>query len=141
MTSPREHPAWSRVSPPVDATSQEQSRRLPGKDDAWDDAREMQQPVRVVCRLFGWLVLVGLVLPLCGAAPPPRTPPEVKKLITDLGDDDVDVRKSAAKKLERLGRVALPELRRASKEHADADVRLRAVVVAAAIERKLFGPV
>src|SRR5262249_54564253 len=54
---------------------------------------------------------------------------------------DPDVRKEAGEKLEALGEDALPALRRAGKAHADVDVRLRADVVAAAIEKKAFGEV
>ncbi len=75
------------------------------------------------------------------AAPPPGVPAEVKKLIEQLGDDDADVRKAAARKLEDLGEGVLQPLRQAGKSHADVDVRLRAAVVAAAIEKKLFGEV
>jgi WD40 repeat protein len=92
-------------------------------------------------RLLCCLVLVGLVAPLFGAAPPPRTPPEVKKLIEALGDDDVDTRKAAEKKLIALGANVLPALRRAIRKHPDVDVRLRAAVVAAAIAQDLRGEV
>src|SRR5205807_5126270 len=52
---------------------------------------------------------------------------------------DADARKDAMCRLEALEGAALAPLREASKKHADADVRLRAVVVAAAIHKKLFG--
>ena len=63
------------------------------------------------------------------------------KLIEQLGDDDADRRAEAARKLEALGEEALPTLRKAAARHADADVRLRAAVVAAAIGKKLYGEI
>jgi WD40 repeat protein len=92
--------------------------------------------------------LAGLVSgpPLKGAAEdggdkPRRSPAAVDKLIEQLGDDDADTRAEAAKKLEAVGEEALPAVRKAAKSHADADVRLRAAVVAAAIQKKLYGEV
>jgi WD40 repeat protein len=82
-------------------------------------------------------LLLAAVLP--GAAPPGTAPAEVRKLIERLGDESFDSRSEAMKKLEALGEAALPGLRQAAKSHADPDVRLRAVVLAAAIHKKLFG--
>jgi WD40 repeat protein len=73
------------------------------------------------------------------AAPPARVPPEVLKLIDQLGDEDEDARKTAEKKLADLGEDVLPALNLAAKGHDDADVRLRALVVAAAMEKNLYG--
>src|SRR6478672_6459737 len=73
------------------------------------------------------------------AAPPGRLPAEVSKWIEQLGSDDDDTRAAAQKKLEALEEAVLPVLRQAAKKHADVDVRLRAAVVVAAIEKKLFG--
>src|SRR4051794_40816285 len=78
---------------------------------------------------------------LVAAAPPARVPPEVLKLIDQLGDGDEGVRKAAEKKLTDLGEDVLPALRRAAKEHDDVDVRLSAGVVARAIDKALFGEV
>jgi WD40 repeat protein len=75
------------------------------------------------------------------AGPPPAEPAEIKKLISDLGSEEVEVRQKATAKLEAFGELALPALRRASKDHADVDVRLRAFVVIGGIERKLYGVV
>ena len=50
-------------------------------------------------------------------------------------------RKAAEKKLTDLGEVVLPTLRKAGKSHVDADVRLRASVIAAAIETHFDRPV
>jgi WD40 repeat protein len=57
-------------------------------------------------------------------------------LIDWLGDDDPVVRADTQKKLADLGQRALCVLCSAVRTHADADVRLRAAVVASAIERK-----
>jgi WD40 repeat protein len=86
--------------------------------------------------LLGALLLVTAAF---AAAPPPPLSPEVRKLIDQLGDDDEDVRNAAAKKLEALGEDVLPALRKASHSLPDVDARLRAGVVAAAIEKKLYG--
>src|SRR5436305_14721960 len=71
--------------------------------------------------------------------PPKAASADVKKLIDQLGDDDTEVRKQAAKKLEERGEEALPALREAAKSAGDADVRLRAAVLASAIHKKLYG--
>jgi WD40 repeat protein len=86
------------------------------------------------------LLLAGPGL-LVAAAPPPPVPAEVRKLIAQLGDDDAEVRQAAAKKLEGLGEEVVPALLRASINHTDVDVRLRAAVVAAAIKKKLYGEI
>src|SRR5688500_581720 len=70
------------------------------------------------------------------AAPPAKVPPEVLELIDQLSDDDT--RKAAETKLAALGEDVVPALRRAAKSHADADVRLRAVLLAAAIEKTVY---
>src|SRR5262245_3948178 len=76
---------------------------------------------------------------LFAAAPPAKVPAEWLKLIDQLGDDDT--RATAEKKLEAIGEDALPALHRAGKSHDDVDVRLRATVIAAAIEKKLYGEI
>jgi len=75
------------------------------------------------------------------AAPPAKAPAAWLKLIDQLGDQDDAVRESAEVKLRELGEDVLPALRRARRDHADADVRLRATVLAAAIEKSPSGPV
>src|SRR5436190_4159651 len=82
------------------------------------------------------LLVLGLAF---AAAPPPAVPAAVTKLIAQLDDDDEDVRKGAMKKLTARGESVVGPLRRAARSHADADVRLRARVVIAAIEKKLYG--
>src|SRR4051794_6339817 len=75
------------------------------------------------------------------AAPPSRTPAEWLKLIDQLGEDDTEKQAAAEKKLLALGEAVLPAVESAAKKHADVDVRLRATVLAKAIERKVFGVV
>lgn len=72
-------------------------------------------------------------------APPPAEPREVEKWIADLGSDDFAVRKEAMRKLEEVGETAVSALRRVTNKDIDPDVRLRAAVVVAAIERRLYG--
>src|SRR5262245_37119262 len=76
---------------------------------------------------------------LFAAAPPARLPAEVPKWIDQLGDDDEGKRKEASKKLEELGPAVLPALRAAVRSHEDVDVRLRAGLLVAVIERRFSG--
>jgi WD40 repeat protein len=87
------------------------------------------------------ILLFAFIAALPAAGPPTKTSREVAKLIEQLGDDDPDVRAAASKKLEARGEEVLPALRAAAKKAADADVRLRAAVVAAAIHKKLYGEI
>jgi WD40 repeat protein len=88
-------------------------------------------------RLLSCLVLV--CLGVCfAAAPPAKVPAEWDRLIEQLGEEG-DARENAEKKLADLGEDVVPVLRRASKTHDDVDVRLRATVLAAAIEKTLYG--
>ena len=87
------------------------------------------------------LALVVIVHEVAAVAPPPADPPEVEKWIADLAADDFAVRKAAMQKLEGIGEAAVPALRRVVNKDIDPDVRLRAVVVVAAIEEKLYGVV
>src|SRR4051794_40462235 len=90
-------------------------------------------------RLLSGTALLCLALSAAfAAAPPAKVPAAWLKLIEQLGDDDEAVRKAARLKLEALGEDALPALRKAGRRHADADVRLGCVVVAAAIERTVY---
>jgi WD40 repeat protein len=90
-------------------------------------------------RLFVAVVVSGLSLAVCfAAAPPAKVPAEWLKLIDQLGEEEADRRTAAEKALTALGEDVLPPLRRAAKGHADADVRLRAVLVVAAIEKEEY---
>src|SRR5262245_43251104 len=70
--------------------------------------------------------------------PPSATAPAIRQLIDQLGSDNDNTRRAAAGRLEAMGEAVLPTLRKVSNSHADADVRLRALVIAAAIERRYF---
>jgi WD40 repeat protein len=87
------------------------------------------------------LTLAGAGLAAFAAAPPAPVPAEVRRLIAELGKEDGRVRSAAAAKLEAMGEWVLPALRRAAAGDADADVRLRAAVVARAILKRLYGEV
>jgi WD40 repeat protein len=78
-------------------------------------------------------------LPLRSAAGP--TPAEVQKLIEQLGADEPAKRQEASKRLEEIGQPAVALLRKASKSHADPDVRLRAGLILRAIEQGAYGEV
>src|SRR5262249_10930809 len=130
-------------APPSRATAGEPSpavttRRCAYGRSANDPGPEVPMLSRVAWSVAALLVLVGLPLP--GAAPP-TVPAEVRKLIAQLGDDDVATRKAAMKKLEAMGEDVVSLLRSVSRTHSDTDVRLRAGVVAAAIEKDLDGEV
>src|SRR5260370_22603994 len=88
--------------------------------------------------------LALLLLLAVGATALPRDDADAKaidKLIEQLGDDHMAKRQDAAKRLEAIGEPAVEALRKAAKSHADPDVRLRAGVVAAAIDKKMFGEI
>jgi WD40 repeat protein len=89
------------------------------------------------------LAAVALINPLAAVAPParPADPAEVAKLIRQLAADDYASWKRAAERLTAIGEPALPALRRVIKSREDVDVRLRAMVVARAIRKKLFGEI
>jgi WD40 repeat protein len=80
------------------------------------------------------LVLAGLALFVADKDVP-------AKLLEQLGADDRAVRLTAMKQLEALGESALPALRKLIASEADVDVRLRAMVVAADIDKQIWGEV
>ena len=90
-------------------------------------------------RSFALLASCLLLSACFAAAPPAKVPPEWLTLIDQLGEDDT--RPAAEKKLDALGEDAVAPLRAAARTHADVDVRLRAAVLADAIERKTYGVV
>jgi WD40 repeat protein len=69
------------------------------------------------------------------------TKAEVAKIIDQLGDDDVDVRKKAEKELVKQGEGVLPAIRKAARDHTDPDVRLRCIVLSTTLIKKLYGEV
>jgi WD40 repeat protein len=79
------------------------------------------------------LVFAGL-LPLClvlwTTPARPADPPDIDRLIKQLGSPTASEREAAVKQLEQIGEPALPALRKVAGDTAlDADVRLRALVV------------
>src|SRR5262249_40535494 len=65
-------------------------------------------------------------------------PKEIAKLIDQIGDDDEDKRNEAEKKLIELGEQAHEAVRKAAKDHPDADVRLRATLLLKKIGDHVF---
>jgi WD40 repeat protein len=63
---------------------------------------------------------------------------KISKLIDDLGSDDDETVKKAEKALLAVGEAALAPLQKAAKDHPDADVRLRAIVLSKAVARGAF---
>lgn len=92
--------------------------------------------MRWICAI-AFVGVFGLVLPADDKKPATAT----DKLIEQLGDDDADVRKGATTKLIALGEDAVPALRTAAKSNADVDIRLRAAVIVATIQKKLYGAI
>jgi WD40 repeat protein len=91
-------------------------------------------------RGLGWCFIAALcLLPSAVYAAPDSG--EIIKLIEQLGNDELAKRQEASKRLEEIGEPALEALHKATKESADPDVRLRAAVVARAIERGNSGEV
>ena len=77
--------------------------------------------VLLMCALLGWPAA-----PVIGGSP--TTVPssaEVDALITKLGDSNFRIRKEAARRLQQIGKPALPALRQAT-QSTDPEVRLRA---------------
>jgi WD40 repeat protein len=96
--------------------------------------------MRAFARLFSVVVLVVLALvSAVSLAGDEVDDKKIAKLIEQLGDDDVDVRKAADKTLSEIGEPALAQLQKAAKSHPDADVRLRAIVLTRLIGRTYFG--
>src|SRR4051794_39018486 len=85
---------------------------------------------------LGLVLLAGATLCLLAAAPPPQ----VDRLIRQLGSDRYAQRESATQALDRLGGPALPALRKAAGS-PDPEVRRRARRLVAAIARRLSGEV
>lgn len=71
-----------------------------------------------------------------GAACAAEDAADIRKLIEQLGDDDLTRRREASKRLEEIGTPALELLRKAEDGHRDPDVKLRAGLIVRAIEAK-----
>jgi hypothetical protein len=74
-----------------------------------------------------------------GAAPP--GPPEVARLIRQLGSDSFAEREAASRRLAAVGEPALGPLREAGARSDDAEVRRRANRLVKRIQGRLFGEV
>jgi WD40 repeat protein len=66
-------------------------------------------------------------------------PPEIDKLIRQLGDEDFDTREAATAKLAEVGEPALPALKKAAAESRDVEVKQRAAKLVARIEKEKRG--
>lgn len=91
---------------------------------------------------FAWLFAVAVGVSLTGAhlqdskeapKPAPAAPSEVEKLVADLGADNFETRESADRLLRKVGRPAIPALKKAL-ESRDPEVRARARRILAEIE-------
>jgi WD40 repeat protein len=91
---------------------------------------------------LSFLLLGGLVifLPPTAARPEPDAA-AIDKLIDQLGSDDADQRRDAAKRIQAIGDAALEALRKAAKSHTDVDVRLRAGLLVSEIVAKSWGEI
>jgi WD40 repeat protein len=90
---------------------------------------------------FATLVLIAFLSCAFAAAPPIPWPEAVTKAIEQLGEEDAVIRDKASKKLTSYGMEIVPLLRRVGRNHADIDVRLRANVLASAIEKMNSGEI
>ena len=95
-------------------------------------------------------LLLALLLALPSTAQQPPPPPannanaptddEIRRLIVQLGSDDFDQREAAAKRLQRIGKPALPHLK-AALQSPDAEISSRARLLISRIEvRPVPGP-
>jgi WD40 repeat protein len=66
------------------------------------------------------------IIPLNLGEPSEKDRKSIQALLAKLDDDAIEIREDACKELMKLGYVAEPELRRASKESESAEVRMRA---------------
>src|SRR5579862_6505128 len=73
-----------------------------------------------------FILALGLTLCVPGSRAFAQDQTDVDKLVGDLGADDFKKRDEAQKKLEALGKKALPALEKAEKDSQDAEVRARA---------------
>src|SRR5262245_19665171 len=97
----------------------------------------------VRARLLALLALIALVAFTSARADDDKEkakldPKEIAKLIDQLGDDDDDKRAAAEQKLIEHVEQTHPYVVKAAKEHADADVRLRATLLEKKIARGAF---
>jgi WD40 repeat protein len=89
----------------------------------------------------GLLAVVAVVPFLKGRADDKPDQAAIARWIDQLGDDDADKRKDAAKHLEEAREAAVEALQKAEKEHPDVDVRLRAGLVLRTIVKETWGEI
>lgn len=83
-------------------------------------------------RTVPFLVLgltLGVAAIVLAAAPPARSLPDTRRLLSRLEDEDFAVRRSAMQALEERGEDLLGPLEEIARSNRDVDVRLRALVV------------
>jgi WD40 repeat protein len=85
----------------------------------------------------GVLWLAGAALLLGGVAPGAEDQGRIDRLVRQLGNPRFEEREGASRALERIGEPALPALRQAVAESADAEVRRRARLLVRALDRSL----
>jgi WD40 repeat protein len=95
--------------------------------------------IRRVCRALGIALVGHLALCLTPGQAGEKSAGEMGRLIEQLDDPDLARRREAMKKLEALGEPALPALHKVIDSDADVDMRLRAAVVARAIDGQVWG--
>src|SRR5260370_14628921 len=91
--------------------------------------------------IVGLLAVAAVLASRSGRADDKPDATAIARWIDQLGDDDADKRKDAAKHLEQAGEAALEALQKAEKEHADVDVRLRVGLVLRTIVKETWGEI
>jgi WD40 repeat protein len=110
---------------------------------AFGGANQPRSPFRVLSlALFAALIVLagGLAAARSDDEKKENKPDEkeIKKLIDQLGDDDEKKVAEAEKKLLALGEAAIEPVKKAIKDHPDADVRLRAIVLLKKLARGAY---
>jgi WD40 repeat protein len=82
--------------------------------------------------------MVSVILTLAFVACGEPDPAAVVKLIEQLGHDEYARRQEASRQLQEMGAAVVPALERASRTHADPDVRLRAALAVRAITQEVW---
>lgn len=84
-----------------------------------------------------FLVLpAALLMSVAAAQPPPPKPPDVARLVEQLGSEEFDEREAATKRLEELGAAAIEELKAGAKSE-NAEIARRAQELLRKAERRL----
>jgi len=83
------------------------------------------------------LILAGVAANLTEDSEAEAANAKIDRLIEQLGDDHFAMREAASRKLDALGKPALPALRKAAASSADLEIRRRATQVVRAINARL----